>query len=90
MQIVQQKKGWSNNAKRFISALMQLRKLIMERFLTSPLELLQRMEYLRDVKKHIGQLGDAIGQMEAELAEAIRDRDEKVINCSGLSIQMKY
>lgn len=76
--VVAQKKWRTEKSHSFIGMLLQLRKLVDERLLTTALELLEQKEYLDDVQKQITGLLDVIGNLEDELNEAIRDKDEKI------------
>jgi len=70
--------GFSGKAQEFISQLNELRAVVLERLLTTPLEVLQRKEYLEDVQSNTAAIDTASDNMRSDLAELAADTEQKV------------
>ena len=62
----------------FLSLLAELRSRVLERLLTTPLEILERKEYLNDVESHNDELQSHETRLEAELTQTARDAEREV------------
>jgi len=58
--------------------LSDLRGVIMERLLTTPLEVLQRKEFLQDVEANTGNIDEAFAKMQQELTELAMEAEQQV------------
>jgi len=70
--------GFSGKAQEFISQLNELRAVVLERLLTTPLEVLQRKEYVEDVQSNTAAIDTASDNMRSDLAELAADTEQKV------------
>jgi len=65
-------------AAQLIDQLNELRSVTLERLLTTPLEVLQRNEYLEDVQNNTAEVDTAIDIMHQDLEELAADTEQKV------------
>jgi len=69
---------FSAMAQEFIAQLTELRNITLERLLTTPLEVLQRKEFLEDVDSNTEKVNLAMANMNAYLTELAEDAEDKV------------
>jgi len=69
---------FSAMAQEFIAQLTELRNITLERLLTTPLEVLQRKEFLEDVDSNTEKVNLAMANMNAYLIELAEDAEDKV------------
>lgn len=62
----------------FIKAFGEFRNFMLERLLTSPMEEEEKIEFMEDISLQIKKNAEAITALQAELAAAIRTREEEV------------
>jgi len=67
-------------AQELMAQLNELRNVVFERLLTTPLEVLQRKEFIEDVENNVDKIRTATENMNADLAEAAADAEQKVFH----------
>ena len=70
--------GFTSMAEEFIEQLSELRNMVNERLLTTPLEVLQRKEFIDDVNSNTAKINNAIENMQNDLADLAEDSELKV------------
>ena len=70
--------GFTASAQAFIDELSELRNIVFERLLTTPLEVLQRKEFVDDVNSNTAKINTAIENMINEMNDAVADAEQKV------------
>ena len=65
-------------AQEFVSQLSELRSIALERLLTTPLEVLQRKEFLEDVESNTDKINVAMANMRDHLAELAEEAENQV------------
>jgi len=65
-------------AQEFIRQLTELKSVVLQRLLTTPLEVLQRKEFLEDIHTNTVKINTAIDNMQNDLSELTLDAEHKV------------
>ncbi|KFO73537.1 IQ domain-containing protein D, partial [Cuculus canorus] len=68
----------------FINAFGEFRTFILERLLTSPVEEVEKIQFMDDISLRIEKNTEAITALQAELAAAIQTREEEVWYCGNM------
>ena len=66
------------NVEKYIEKLKELKKHVLNRLLTTPLEQLERTEYLNELLKRNAELGKLEKQLQAELAHETKLKNDQV------------
>jgi len=69
---------FSSAVYQFNSALSELRNVLMERLLTTPLEVLQQNEFIEDVEANTSRINDAAENLRNDLADSAEEAERKV------------
>jgi len=62
----------------FLTALSELRNVILQRLLTTPLEVLQRKEFLADVETNTDKISVVIENMHSDLHDCAEEAEQQV------------
>jgi len=76
---------FSSKAQEFLAQLNELKNVVLQRLLTTPLEVLQRKEFLEDVQTNTDKISVAIENMHDDLEDATLDAGQKVLLISSSS-----
>jgi len=76
---------FSKIAEEFITQLNELQKVLLVRLLTTPLEVLQRKEYIEDVQNNTAKVEALTEIMQQDLAELTAEKEQQVFMSSGAS-----
>ena len=70
--------AFSSMVRKFLVELEKMRAVILERLLTTPLEILQRREYIEDVQNNTDRVAKATDQLTIEMTELALEAEQQV------------
>ncbi|KAM6155758.1 dynein regulatory complex protein 10 [Rhynchocyon petersi] len=70
--------GRSPQAQKFLNCLIELRSFLFEKLLTSPMEAKDMAQFIQDIRKQDQRNQEAVGALENELRESLKNKDSEV------------
>jgi len=74
----------------FVARLNELRNVVFERLLTTPLEMLQIKEFMEDVQSNTANADAAIDDLGLEFSELVNQTEQMVLLSSGSLFEISY